>query len=85
MESFNARLRDELLDAVFTRLEQARVLAADWRTDCNANHPHAAPGTMSPERFAASLGSPSGLATRGGDQEGYSTQTNPGLPHGVDR
>ena len=85
-ESFNARLRDELLNVeVFTCLDEARVLAADWRADYNANHPHSALGMMSPERFAASLRSPSGLATRGGDQERYSTQTNPGLSHGVDR
>jgi putative transposase len=56
VESFNARLRDELLNTeVFTCLEEARVLAADWRADYNANHPHSALGMMSPERFAASL------------------------------
>lgn len=86
VESFNSRLRDELLNAeVFTCLDEARMLAADWRSDYNANHPHSALGMMSPERFAASLRSPSGLATRGGDQERYSTQTNPGLSLGVDR
>ena len=79
VESFNARLRDELLNTeVFTCLEEAQVLAADWRTDYNANHPHSALGMLSPERFAASLHSPSGLATRGGEQQPYSTQTNPG-------
>ncbi len=86
VESFNARLRDELLNVEeFTSLAEAKVLAADWRTDYNANHPHSALGMMAPERFAASLRSPPGLATRGGDQERYSTQTNPGLSHGVDR
>ena len=86
VESFNARLRDELLNAeIFTSLAEAKVLAADWRDDYNANHPHSALGMMSPERFGASLRSPSGLATRGADQERYSTQTNPGLSHGVDR
>jgi putative transposase len=86
VESFNARMRDELLNTeVFTCLEEAQVLAADWREDYNANHPHSALGMMSPERFAASLRSPSGLTTRGGDQERYSTQTNPGLSLGVDR
>lgn len=86
VESFNARMRDELLNVeVFTCLEEARVLAADWRADYNTNHPHSALDMMSPERFAASLRSPSGLATRGGDQERYSTQTNPGLSLGVGR
>jgi hypothetical protein len=50
-----------------------------------ANHPHSALGMMSPERFAASLRSPSGLATRGGDQKRYSTQANPGLSFGAGR
>lgn len=55
MESFNARMRDELLNTeVFTCLEEARVLASDWRTDYNAYHPHSALGMMSPARFAAS-------------------------------
>jgi putative transposase len=86
VESFNARLRDELLNVeIFTSLAEAKVLAADWRDDYNANHPHSALGMMSPERFAASLRSPSGLAARGGDQERYSTQINPGLSLGVDR
>ena len=86
VESFNSRLRDELLNVeVFTSLAEAKVLAEDWRVDYNANHPHSALGMMSPERFAASLRSPSGLTTRSGDQGRYSTQTNPGLSHGVDR
>lgn len=44
----NSRLRDELLNVeVFTCLAEARVLAADWRADYNANHPHSALGMMS--------------------------------------
>jgi putative transposase len=86
VESFNSRLRDELLNTeIFTSLEEAKVLAEDWRTDHNANHPHSALGKMSPGRFAASLRSPSGLAPRGGDEARYSPQTNPGLSLGVDR
>lgn len=86
VESFNSRLRDELLNVeLFTSLAEAQVLAADWREDYNANHPHSALGMLSPARFAASLRSPSGLPTRGGDQARYSMQTNPGLSCGVDR
>jgi len=49
VESFNSRLRDELLNVeVFTTLAEAQVLAADWREDYNANHPHSALGMMSP-------------------------------------
>jgi putative transposase len=76
VESFNARLRDELLNAeVFTSLAEAQVLAADWRGDYNANHPHSALGMMSPARFAA------------GRQRIGNTNVpiNPGLSHGVDR
>jgi putative transposase len=76
VESFNARQRDELLNVeVFTCLEEAQVLAADWRTDYNANHPHSALGMMSPDRFAASW-------QRIGDTNG---SVNPGLSHGVDQ
>jgi putative transposase len=76
VESFNARLRDELLNIeVFTTLGEARVLASDWRSDYNANHPHSALGMMSPARFAASW-------QRIGNTN---VPVNPGLSHGVDR
>ena len=73
VESFNARLRDELLNVeVFTCLEEARVLAADWRTDYNANHPHSALGMMSPgaspPRCARPTGSLREAATRNDTQ-----------------
>ena len=55
VESFNARLRDELLDVEeFSTLAEAQVLAADYRDDYNANHHHSALGMMAPSRFAAS-------------------------------
>jgi putative transposase len=55
VESFNARLRDELLDVEeFSTLAEAQVLAADYRDDYNANHHHSALGMMAPTRFAAS-------------------------------
>jgi putative transposase len=86
VESFNSRLRDELLNVeLFTSLAEAKVLTSDWREDYNANHPHSALGMMTPERFAASLHSPYGLTTRGGVEDPYSVKTNPGLSCGVDR
>ncbi len=76
VESFNSRLRDELLNAeVFTCLAEARLLAEDWRVDYNANHPHSALGMMSPDRFAASW-------QRIDNTNG---SINPGLSHRVDR
>ncbi len=55
VESFNARLRDEVLDIEeFSTLAEAQFLAAQWRNDYNANHHHSALGMMAPSRFAAS-------------------------------
>jgi putative transposase len=45
VESFNSRLRDELLNVeVLTSLAEAQVLAADWREDYNASHLHSRSG-----------------------------------------
>jgi putative transposase len=41
IESFNGRLRDELLNSwQFHSLLEARVIIDDWRCDYNANRPH---------------------------------------------
>ncbi len=54
VESLNGRLRDELLNQeLFFTLLEAQVLAEDWRTDHNKNHPHSALGMLSPDEFAA--------------------------------
>jgi putative transposase len=43
IESFNGKLRDELLDReIFTTLEEARVLIEQWRRDYNQVRPHSA-------------------------------------------
>ena len=40
-ESFNSRLRDELLDReIFYTLQEARVLIANWRQEYNTIRPH---------------------------------------------
>jgi len=53
-ESFNARVRDEVLDVeLFDTPAEARLILGDWRADYNAGHPHSALGMMSPTRFAA--------------------------------
>src|SRR5579872_4328247 len=52
-ESFNNRVRQELLNPNwFTSLECAREMAAAWRADYNANHPHSSLGNLAPEEFA---------------------------------
>ena len=53
IESFNGRLRDELLNSWrFDSLLEARVIIEDWRRDCNANRPHTAHGELTPAEFA---------------------------------
>ena len=53
-ESFNARVRDELLNLEeFACLAEAQILAEAWRRDYNREHPHSALGMKSPAAFAA--------------------------------
>jgi putative transposase len=76
VESFNARLRDEVLDLEeFSTLAEAQFLAAEWRDDYNADHHHSALGMMAPSRFAASW-----------QRNGQATPSiNPELSRRVDR
>ena len=49
VESFNARLRDELLDGeVSYSLQEARVVIESWRRHYNAVRPHASLGYGAP-------------------------------------
>jgi len=49
IESFNGKLRDELLNReVFTTLEEARVLIEQWRREYNQVRPHSALGYQPP-------------------------------------
>ena len=53
-ESFNGRLRDELLNQhCFEGLRHARELGEDWRHDYNHVRPHTALGGLSPEQHIA--------------------------------
>ena len=46
IESFNARLRDELLDGeIFCSLNEARIVIESWRRHYNAVRPHESLGT----------------------------------------
>ena len=54
IESFNGRLRDELLNGwQFDSLLEARVIIEDWRIDYNWQRPHTAHGDLTPGEFAA--------------------------------
>jgi transposase InsO family protein len=52
-ETFNSRLRDELLDReVFETLKEAKVLLEDHRLDYNHRRPHSSLGYRTPAEFA---------------------------------
>ena len=52
IESFNGRLRDELLNSWrFDSLLEARVIIEDHRIDYNVNRPHTAHGDLTPTEF----------------------------------
>jgi putative transposase len=53
IESFNGRLRDELLnETLFTTLAQARAVLAEWRLDYNTVRPHSKLGGLTPAEMA---------------------------------
>lgn len=53
-ESFNSRLRDELLNAeVFENVPEAQSLGAQWRNAYNHHRPHSSLGYQTPTEYAA--------------------------------
>jgi putative transposase len=67
IESFNGRLRDELLnETLFSSLDHARNALADWKDDYNTVRPHSAIGNMPPAIYAK-LSDP--VMQRGGSLE----------------
>ena len=56
VESFNGRMRDELLnETLFLSLAHARVEIAAWVDDYNRERPHSSLGYATPAAFAAEL------------------------------
>lgn len=56
IESFNGRLRDELLnETLFTSLAQARVAIALWHADYNTARPHSQLAWQTPAEFASTF------------------------------
>lgn len=54
IESFNGRLRDELLnETLFRSLPHARLAMDAWRTDYNNQRPHSKLGWLTPAGYAA--------------------------------
>ncbi|MER8880223.1 IS3 family transposase [Mesorhizobium sp. M0684] len=65
IESFNGRLRDELLnETLFTSLAQARVAIALWRADYNTARPHSQIAWQTPAEFATTFNLRRSLALR---------------------
>ena len=56
IESFNGRLRDELLnETLFSSLAQAWAELAIWRADYNGSRPHSRLGWLTPAEFASTF------------------------------
>ena len=81
-ESFNGRMRDELLnESLFLGLDHARETIVRWVTDYNQRRPHSALGYIPPAAYAANL---TAMRGRPGnpDQPGR-PHIAPPAPHGV--
>lgn len=65
IESFNGRLRDELLnETLFPSLQQVRATVAAWRADYNFNRPHSRLGWQTPAEYADTFNPRRDLALR---------------------
>ena len=59
VESFNGKLRDELLNReLFLSLAEARYVLDEWRLEYNHRRPHSGIRWQTPAAFAASLAGP---------------------------
>lgn len=65
VESFNAHLRDELLDReIFIHLDELKYVVERWRMDYNHRRPHSSLGYMAPAVFAATCIGPDSATLR---------------------
>ena len=56
VESFNGRMRDELLnETIFRNLAHARAVIAAWAADYNTERPHSALDYQTPAAYARTL------------------------------
>ncbi len=66
-ESFNGKLRDELLNGeLFTSLQEAKMVTEDYRMEYNHRRPHSSLGYLAPAEFAAQRGAAVVAASLGG-------------------
>jgi transposase InsO family protein len=82
VESFNGRMRDELLnESLFFGLDHARSAIAEWREDFNTARPHSSLGYQTPADFAEAIAATgSDAALFGGSASSLVAQP---APHGV--
>lgn len=77
VESFNDRIRDELLnETLFFDLDEARAKIAAWVADFNTARPHSALGYLTPAAYAADF-TATGNRLRNPDQLGRSSVATP--------
>src|SRR5512133_983332 len=86
IESFNGRLRDELLnETLFTSLAQVRIALGGWRADYNNTRPHSQLGWKTPSEFAMTYEPRRDLALRyaeGSAPAPVAITAHPGKPNG---
>jgi putative transposase len=76
-ETFNSRLRDEILDReVFETLKEAKVLLEGHRLDYNHRRPHSSLGYRTPAEFAAACHRPDSASLHPAEAR---TNPDPGL------
>lgn len=65
IESFNGRMRDELLnESLFFGLDHARSAIAEWVDDYNTFRPHSSLGYQTPEAYARTIAATGSNATQ---------------------
>jgi putative transposase len=80
IESFNGRLRDELLnETLFTSLAQARAVLAAWKDDYNNVRPHSSLGDLTPSEFIDR----SACRPQRGEALRYLVRATPAMPRHV--
>ena len=88
IESFNARLRDELLDGeIFYSLAEARIVIDSWRRHYNTERPHGSLGYKppAPEVFIPAFRRAGGFATPASNAARASREANHQLTFALDQ
>ena len=64
VESFNGRMRDELLNETLSRSRPSQAAHRTWAADYNTARPHSSLGYRTPAAYADQLTAPTGAMTR---------------------